>query len=190
MKKYSIENGFNFRKQQNTPPLIRKGPTLMLPRSLFKFILTLTLTLTLFPLAWGEEQKPVKPSSKDKCPVCGMFVAKYPDWIAQIFFNDGSYIYFDGAKDLFKYLFDLKKYNPSKKSTDIKKVYVTDYYDLIFIDGREAFYIMGSDVYGPMGRELIPFKTEPAAREFMRDHKGKFMLRFQEVTAETIKNMD
>lgn len=153
-------------------------------------LLALALTLTLFSLARAEEQKPVKPSSKDKCPVCGMFVAKYPDWIAQAFFSDGSSAYFDGAKDMFKYLFNLKKYNPSKKLTDIKKIWVTDYYDLIFIDGREAFYVMGSDVYGPMGRELIPFKTESAAREFQRDHKGKSVLRYKEVTAEIIKGLD
>ena len=143
-----------------------------------------------FSLTWAEEQKPVKPSSKDKCPVCGMFVAKYPDWIVQVFFKDGSYAYFDGVKDMFKYLFNLKKYNPSKKSTDIKGVYVTDYYDLTFFDGREAFYVIGSDVYGPMGRELIPFKTESAAREFLSDHKGKSTLRYKEVTVEIIKGLD
>ncbi len=34
--------------------------------------------------AFAEEVKPIKPSPKDKCPVCGMFVAKYPKWVAEI----------------------------------------------------------------------------------------------------------
>jgi copper chaperone NosL len=50
--------------------------------------------------------------------------------------------------------------------------------------------VIGSDVFGPMGRELIPFKTEADAKGFMQDHQGKFMLRFKEVTVEVVKNLD
>jgi copper chaperone NosL len=140
--------------------------------------------------ALSGEQKPVKPSPRDKCPVCGMFVAKYPDFLAQILFTDGYYALFDGAKDMFKFYSNMKKYDTSRKPADISKIYVTDYYDLTFINGFEAFYVVGSDVYGPMGRELIPFKTEAAARDFMKDHNGKSMLRFKEVTAEVINGLD
>ena len=131
-----------------------------------------------------------KPSPKDKCPVCGMFVAKYPDWIAAIRFRDGSTVFFDGAKDMFKYYFDLKKYAPSKKPSDIQTLQVTDYYDLIPIDGYEAAYVLGSDIFGPMGRELIPFAKEGAAREFLKDHKGKSIVKFKEVTPALIKTLD
>ncbi len=97
---------------------------------IFFLTLTLSLTLTFNTDAQSADRKPVKPSPKDKCPVCGMFVAKYPDWITQILFKDGSYAFFDGAKDMFKYYFNLKKYNPSKKPGDIESIYVTDYYSL------------------------------------------------------------
>jgi copper chaperone NosL len=30
----------------------------------------------------GDEASPLVPSTGEKCPVCGMFVARYPDWIA------------------------------------------------------------------------------------------------------------
>jgi copper chaperone NosL len=53
-------------------------------------------------------------SGKEKCPVCGMFVSKYPDWVATIQFNDGTHVAFDGPKDLFTYFLNLKKYNPGK----------------------------------------------------------------------------
>jgi len=141
-------------------------------------------------LLGAQDPKPFKPSPKDKCPVCGMFVAKYPDWLAQVVFKDGSHAHFDGAKDMFKYLFNLKKYNPSKKPGDVTALYVTDYYDLSPINGREAFYVIGSDIYGPMGRELIPFQKEADARGFMKDHKGKTLLMFKEVTLETVKGLD
>jgi nitrous oxide reductase accessory protein NosL len=159
----------------------------------FFFFLTLTLTLTLlFALssAVAAQTTPVKPLPKDKCPVCGMFVAKYPDIIAEFIFSDGSYAVFDGVKDMFKDYFNLKKYHPSKGASDIRAVFVTDYYTLGLINGYEAFYVLGSDVYGPMGKELIPFEEEEDAKGFMKDHKGKAVLRFKDVTSEMIKPLD
>ena len=153
-------------------------------------ILMLTLTLSLTLITYGGEKKPVKPSPKDKCPVCGMFVAKYPDWLAEIIFKDGTYVVFDGAKDMFKYYLNLKKYNPSKRIEDIDSVYVKDYYNLTFIDGSKAYYVVGSDVFGPMGKEFIPLEKEADAKEFLKDHKGKSILRFKEISLEVIKNLD
>ncbi len=152
-------------------------------------ILSLTLTL-LLSLSHGGERRPIKPSPKDKCPVCGMLVSKYPDFLAQILFKDGSSVFFDGTKDMFKYYFNLKKYRASKNPSDIGSIYVTNYYDLTFIGGLTAFYVIGSDIYGPMGRELIPFNKEADAKEFMKDHQGKSILRFKEITYETVKNLD
>jgi len=151
------------------------------------FALTLALTLT---LANAGERMPIKPAPRDKCPICGMFVAKFQDWNAEIIFKDGSYAVFDGAKDMFKYYFNLKRYNSSKSLGDIDSIYATDYYDLTLIDGTRAFYVIGSDVHGPMGRELIPFKEEAGARDFLKDHKGKTVLKFKEVTPEVIKKLD
>jgi copper chaperone NosL len=133
---------------------------------------------------------PIVPKPSDKCPVCGMFVTKYPDWIAQAIYRDGSYAVFDGAKDLFKYLFNPRTYAPTKRAADIAALYVTDYYSLTLVDGKTAWYVIGSDVLGPMGRELIPLAAEKEARQFMVDHKGKRLLRFAEVTAEALKGLD
>ena len=168
---------------------------LLTPTLSLTLFVVLTLTLTLFltlilSRAHSGERKPVKPTSKDKCPVCGMFVAKYPDFLAEIIFKDGSYAVFDGTKDMFKYYFDLKKYNPKKRLEDIDSVYVTDYYNLALIDGYQAFYVMGSDVYGPMGKELIPLEKEADAKEFMKDHKGQSILKFKDITYEIIKGLD
>ena len=154
------------------------------------FVFLLTLTLTLITDSYGGERKPIKPSQKDKCPVCGMFVAKYPDFLAEILFKDGSYAVFDGTKDMFKYYFNLKKYNPQKRLEDIDSIYVTDYYNLTLMDGYQTFYVTGSDVYGPMGKELIPLEKEADAKEFMKDHKGQSILRFKGITYQIIKGLD
>jgi nitrous oxide reductase accessory protein NosL len=119
-----------------------------------------------------------------------MFVYKYPDWVGQVIFKDGSADFFDGAKDLFKYYFDLKKYNPKKSKTDIQAIYVSEYYKMEPLDAKEAYFVIGSDVYGPMGRELIPLATEADAEAFRKDHKGKRILRFQEVTPKVMEKLD
>ncbi len=151
-------------------------------------VIALGLLLATGALAVGG--KPVKPGGKDKCQVCGMFVAKYPDFAAQVHFKNGTLAHFDGAKDLFKYYHQIGRYNPKATSKDISALYVTDYYTLTPIDGFTATYIVGSDVFGPMGRELIPFAKAKDAQEFLKDHKGKKSLSFKEVTSALLKELD
>lgn len=138
----------------------------------------------------AAEHVPTPPTAADKCPVCGMFVAKYPDWTSIITFRDSSRLYFDGPKDLFTYFFQIKKYTPGKSQTDIVRIQVKDYYSLAFIDGRKAYYATGGDVYGPMGNELIPFDKRDDAEEFLRDHKGKMLVKFEEITPATVKALE
>jgi copper chaperone NosL len=140
--------------------------------------------------AWAGGPTPLKPTPKDKCPVCGMFVYKYPDWVAQAVFRDGSRIFFDGVKDQIKFYFKVPQYQPGKSRGEITILYVTDYYSLENIEGTRAYYVIGSDVFGPMGKELIPFGKEAEAQEFLKDHKGKRILRFQEITPEVLKTLD
>ena len=152
--------------------------------------LAVVLTLSIFRTADSAQMTPVAPTPADKCPVCGMFVAKYPDFLAQIIFTDGSHVLFDGAKDMLKYFFDLNKYNAAKQRSDIAAIIVTDYYSMTPTDGRTAWYVVGSDVFGPMGRELIPFQQETEAKEFAKDHAGKHILRFDEATPALVKGLE
>lgn len=153
-------------------------------------IRVIVFILLIFTLPLTSHSSPVTAAKTDKCPVCGMFVAKYQAFMAQVIFTDGSYALFDGAKDMFKYYLHLPKYNAAKKPSDIAFIYVTDYYSLSPVDGRAAWYVIGSDVFGPMGQEPIPFALEADAREFMKDHAGKVVLPFAAVTPELLKGLD
>ncbi len=135
-------------------------------------------------------QKPSIPAAKDKCPVCGMFVAKYKDWLAAITFRDGTTVFFDGPKDMFTYYLNMKKYNPARGQADVAGIQVNDYDDLKPIDGKKAYYVVGSDVFGPMGKEVVPFGKEADAREFMKDHKGKRVVRFADMTPALLKTLE
>jgi copper chaperone NosL len=131
-------------------------------------------------LCYAEE--PVKPKPKDKCPVCGMFVFPYPQWTAEIIFKDGTYAVFDGSKDMLKYYFNISKYNKEKTDKDISEIYVTEYYTTRMMSARDVYFVKGSDVLGPMGKEFIPVKGEREAETFMRDHRGIKMFKFGEIT--------
>lgn len=129
------------------------------------------------------------PAPGDKCPVCGMFVAKYPDWVSGVVFKDGTAAWFDGAKDLFKFLQKPERYQPSRRAADVERILVTDYYTLGKLDAKAAWYVIGSDVLGPMGTELVPFAREADAREFLADHKGTGLLRFADVGPATLRQL-
>jgi len=131
-----------------------------------------------------------QPGPMDLCPVCGMIVSKYPNWTATLAWKDGHVHYFDGAKDMFKFLQALPKYAPSYQRKDIKFIVVTDFYNLEKIDAGKALYVIGSDVMGPMGLELVPLATRADAEDFVKDHKGKRILRYDEVTPEVIAKVD
>ncbi|MDD5373159.1 MAG: nitrous oxide reductase accessory protein NosL [Sulfurimonas sp.] len=123
----------------------------------------------------------IKVSKDEKCPVCGMFVYKYPKWAAQIFYKD-KHLSFDGAKDMMKYYFEHKD--------GISKMLVSDYYSQKAIDAAKAYFVIGSDIYGPMGHELIPFKNESEAKTFSLDHKGVKVLKFEEVKQKEVQKLD
>lgn len=155
-----------------------------------KTIFTAAVILVLSSVLPAAEKKNIRPAGitqTDKCQVCGMFVAKYPVWVAQVVFSDGSYSVFDGPKDMFKYYFNLSRYAPSKNKTDISAFFVTEYYSKKMVDGQKAFFVQGSDVYGPMGAELVPVESLELAREFMKDHNGKKVLKFSEVAPGDLK---
>jgi nitrous oxide reductase accessory protein NosL len=131
-----------------------------------------------------------KPGNKDLCPVCGMLVSKYPNWITVVIYKNGHAHYFDGAKDLFKYLGDLTKYAPGHKATDIAGIWVTDFYGLSRIDARKALYVIGSDVLGPMGNEFVPLENRNDADDFLKEHKGKRIVTFDQATPEVANKLD
>lgn len=137
----------------------------------------------------GSDQAPV-PDKNHKCPVCGMVVHRYPDFLASITYADMHTVFFDGAKDMFKYLFNLDRYAPGRTRADITRIIVTEYYDMLPIDARTAHFVVGSDIFGPMGHELIPLISAEDANQFKADHKGRRVVTFDQVTPALIGRLD
>ncbi len=127
------------------------------------------------------------PIPKDtRCPVCGMAINLYPKWSAMITTKDRK-IYFDGIKDMMKYYLDRASFHFDRDK--IIYMVVKEFYHLKDIDAKIAWYVIGSDVRGPMGAELIPFKSKDEAKIFMQDHHGKKIIRFNDITLHLIKSL-
>ena len=128
----------------------------------------------------------------EKCPVCGMFVHKYPKWAAKMVYGlngKENHFVFDGVKDMMKFYFNPAKWGDYKGLT-AKELLVTDYYTGKAVNAKNAFYVTSSEVFGPMGKELVPFAGRKYAETFMNDHGGKKILTFDEITADTVDSLD
>lgn len=153
-----------------------------------KVILFFVCASLLFTTA-AVQAAPEEPGGPDtRCAVCGMFVSKYLGWVAQVQISGKSPFFFDGVKDMLVFYNNPQKFGISP-SDEIREVWVKDYYSQKWIDGVKAYYVIGSDVYGPMGKEFIPFAEKAAAENFMADHKGKKILMFNEITDDLVQSM-
>ncbi|MSN96512.1 hypothetical protein F1B92_04905 [Campylobacter sp. FMV-PI01] len=130
------------------------------------------------------DSKIVVPSSA-KCPICGMFVYKYPRWATYLKLENREY-FFDGVKDMMKFLYENLDENLNKNI----EIFVSDYYSQNKIDARNAFYVFGSDVFGPMGNELIPFENLKDANIFKLEHKGLKIYKFSEISKSVLCRLE
>lgn len=135
----------------------------------------------------GEVEMLAPVAEHDRCAVCGMFIARYAEWVAQVKLSDGRVVMFDGPKDMLAYYFAPAEYGG--RDAKVVDIIVKDYYNQQWIDGREALYVTGSDVYGPMGEEFVPFGSREAAESFLKDHHGRTILMFKEISLDAVQSM-
>ncbi len=142
-----------------------------------KFLFVLLPLLITIP-CWGHETARLTPSADDRCAVCGMYVATYPNWVAAAEFSDGALVFFDGPKDMFTFYFNLTRYRPEDKREDLVGLYVTEYFTMERVSVQDVFFVAGSEVLGPMGHELVPVAGDDALTRFLSKHGGRKVLRF------------
>ncbi len=132
----------------------------------------------------SEEVTTASTAENFDCGNCGMPANEFPQFHAKVQNKDQKTVWFCSTRCLF--IGALKPNSPYEGASQRQ---VMDYYENKFIDAESAIYVMGSDVPGPMGADLIPHKDQQAAEEFMKEHQGKKMLKATEVNKEIIKEM-
>ena len=130
-----------------------------------------------------------------RCPVCGMFPARSPQWAAQIIFTNGDAQFFDSPLSLFMYLQDVERYSPGHSAGQIAAHYVTDASappagtGAPWIDALSAYYVHGSSAKGPMRAGNLPaFATREAAQAFA-ERRGGVVLAFGAIDAALVAQL-
>jgi nitrous oxide reductase accessory protein NosL len=116
-----------------------------------------------------------------RCPVCGMYPARFPRWAAQIIFKDGSAHFFDSPVDLFMFLEEPKRFDATHTAEDAAAMYVADHRSGTWLEARQAAFVIDSSARGPMrGPDLPAFADLAAAQAFVAERGGR-ALAFDEV---------
>ncbi|MDH3329227.1 MAG: nitrous oxide reductase accessory protein NosL [Desulfobulbaceae bacterium] len=150
------------------------------------FAACLTITLLFYQGATATQDVPQVIADDLVCGKCGMYPARYPQWQTQIIFNDGSMSAFDGSKCMFGFMNNMNEYDKVHTKDDIAKIWVRDFNSSEWLDAKSAHFVVGSDVMGPMGKELIPFQEQSAAESFQQEHGGQ-LAAFDSINMETLK---
>jgi copper chaperone NosL len=114
-----------------------------------------------------------EPTGNDVCTVCGMPPANHPKHNCQIWAMDGSTLHFCSTQCMVNFNADPLKY--VKEPIQTKMAWVTLFSDGMYESAVGAYYVIGSKVNGPMGKEAIPFKLKKNAEEFVKANGGEIV---------------
>jgi copper chaperone NosL len=114
------------------------------------------------------------------CPICNMKTETSKLGPAAVVFKDGKVVGFDTTGDMFRYVLDPKKHGLD--AATIKNLFVTEHGTKNFLDAKKAFYVVGSDVVGDMGPEIVPFSQKEGAEKFKSEHHGKNVAIYMQIT--------
>jgi nitrous oxide reductase accessory protein NosL len=157
--------------------------------------------------ASGDEvPEPVTLDQSDQCDVCGMVIPNHPGPSAQIFYRDQRPSSHDNPAR-FCSTWEAFQYDFERQDRGWRRAvfYVTDYsaveYELTrdggdtlvsthpeagaFVDATAVTFVVGSEVKGAMGRDLIGFSDRADAEAFRDDHGGD-LTTFDAVDRDTI----
>lgn len=117
------------------------------------------------------------PKTEARCKNCGMKIDPASPWRAELIGPDGSILAFDTPRCA------LTSWRTGK--TPAKELHVLDYYDRQSKDGKDVRFVIGGDVVGPMGPDLVP--VDPArVSKYLQDHAAERALTLDEVTTDVL----
>lgn len=105
-----------------------------------------------------------------RCAHCGMRVDAASAFASGAT-DGGSTLAFDSVKCLLRYRLD---------HASVSAAWVTDYYERTHVQLEQGFFVLGSDLSGPMGPDFVAFGARASAERFVHDHHGR-VLAFAEI---------
>jgi copper chaperone NosL len=150
---------------------------------IFITVLTITVTSLMSCSDKTEQQKmlhkAVAIESADECHLCGMLITRFDGPKGELFRKETGekVLKFCSTLDLFSYYLD-----PENKR-NVAQIFVHDMSkmpwgsnsidDKYFIDAKSAWYVVGSEKKGAMGKTLASFSLQIDAQAFAKEFGGK-----------------
>jgi copper chaperone NosL len=157
----------------------------------------------------GGSPEPVTLDESDSCEVCGMVIPNHPGPTSEIFYADeepaghANPARFDSTWEAFQFDFERQDRGWTREA-----FYVTDYsavdYDIFedggdtlisthpeadaFADAQSVTFVVGSEVVGAMGKDLIGFGDESDAESFEAEYGGD-LATFDDVDESTVASL-
>lgn len=128
--------------------------------------------------------KIVDPTSVTRCTVCGMYPARYPEHRCQVSTGDGKTEHFCSSQCLVNFLADPTQY--LKKTVQVKSTWVTVPHEQSYEYAMGLYYLVGSSLMGPMGKEAFPYRSKATAETVAKKHGGR-VLQFKGLTPQALK---
>lgn len=135
------------------------------------------LLLTLVTLI-GCGESAEAPRSDERCDLCGMRIEATSEWRAGGASADGEELHFDAPKCLFRY---------HLTRGGVQRPWVIEHYSQEHADAEALLYVTGTELYSPMGSDLVPVRGREAAEGLRIDHHGDAIHTFGEVTEPVIE---
>lgn len=115
-----------------------------------------------------------------RCKHCGMKIDPKSAWRTELVGDDGAVTEFDTPRCA------LTSWRQGK--TIAKSIRVQEYYDRQWRDGSEVRFVIGGDVVGPMGPDIVAVDPSRASK-FIQDHGADRALLLGEVTPQILSNI-
>ncbi len=127
----------------------------------------------------AEAQRGSSPST-GRCALCGMRVTRGAAFSAGATTAAAAPALFDSVKCMFRWL---------GQHADASEPWVTEHLTRSERPARDVFYVVGSDLEGPMGADLVPVDTREHAEQLRESHHGTRVVAFAEVTGELLDGL-
>ena len=135
-----------------------------------------------------DQEAPDSPSSAPLtapedavCPVSGLYPAQHPEWLAVVKTIEGTRYHLASSKSMFKFVQDPARFDGNTGPEGTFTMMVTDYNSHGGENADECWYVVGSSVEGPSGRDYVPFRTLGDAQQFSREHEGGDILKYSQI---------
>lgn len=115
-----------------------------------------------------------------RCKTCGMKIDPKSEWRAEILLADGTTLAFDTPRCA------LRAFRGG--GLDAKTLFVQEYYAREKVDASTVRFVVGGDVVGPMGPDLVPVAPSRVTK-FIQDHGADRAYTLDELSREALEKL-